>query len=334
LLGARSIVNFHFFRLKEAAEDGLRSEQSATAEASHWQRAVQLRILHQALLYLGRVDEAATIAGLLEPLARRIGQSYSIALSLSSRAWAEFGRAPDLGKLETDLRQASTTGRMARFTYWQVLFEVQLSLIEFFRGNWADALSHARAACRPEPGSSVEGFGVGTLFRQMAYAGDRDSAFALLDEKRTSLPVSGQPNTRGSWLMLALVIEGLAMLGERSQAAELYPLMGELLDIGAVALWPVLRLTQSIAGVAAAAAGQWKEAETHFQIAMQQAEHFPQRIEQAEIRRFRAMMLIDRGARGDRGEAQRLLNEALLSYRQIGMPRHLELTHTLLSQLA
>jgi tetratricopeptide (TPR) repeat protein len=334
LLGARSIVNFHFFRLKEAAEDGLRSEQSATAEASHWQRAVQLRILHQALLYLGRVDEAATIAGLLEPLARRIGQSYSIALSLSSRAWAEFGRAPDLGKLETDLRQASTTGRMARFTYWQVLFEVQLSIIEFFRGNWADALSHARAACRPEPGSSVEGFGVGTLFRQMAYAGDRDSAFALLDEKRTSLPVSGQPNTRGSWLMLALVIEGLAMLGERSQAAELYPLMGELLDIGAVALWPVLRLTQSIAGVAAAAAGQWKEAETHFQIAMQQAEHFPQRIEQAEIRRFRAMMLIDRGARGDRGEAQRLLNEALLSYRQIGMPRHLELTQTLLSQLA
>jgi hypothetical protein len=66
---------------------------------------------------------------------------------------------------------------------------------------------------------------------------------------------------------------------------------------------------------------------------MQQAENFPQRIEQAEIRRFRAMMLIDRGARGDRGEAQRLLNEALLSYRQIGMPRHLELTHTLLSQL-
>jgi hypothetical protein len=168
----------------------------------------------------------------------------------------------------------------------------------------------------------------------MAYAGDRDSAFALLDEKRTSLPVSGQPNTRGSWLMLALVIEGLAMLGERSQAAELYPLMGELLDIGAVALWPVLRLTQSIAGVAAAAADQWKEAETHFQIAMQQAEHFPQRLEQAEIRRFRAMMLIDRRARGDRGEAQRLLNEALLSYRQIGMPRHLELTQTLLSQLA
>jgi tetratricopeptide (TPR) repeat protein len=331
LLGARSIVNFHFFRLKEAAEDGLRSEQSATAEASHWQRAVQLRILHQALLYLGRVDEAATIAGLLEPLARRIGQSYSIALSLSSRAWSEFGRAPDLGKLETDLRLASTTGRMARFTYWQVLFEVQLSLIEFFRGNWADALSHARAACRPEPGSSVEGFGVGTLFRQMAYAGDRDSAFALLDQKRTSLPVSGQPNTRGSWLMLALVIEGLAMLGERSQAAELYPLMGELLDIGAVALWPVLRLTQTIAGVAAAAASQWKEAETHFQIAMQQAEHFPQRLEQAEIRRFRAMMLIDRGARGDRGEAQRLLNEALLSYRQIGMPRHIEITRTLLS---
>jgi hypothetical protein len=208
LLGARSIVNFHFFRLKEAAADGYRSEQSATEEASPWQRATQLRILHQSLLYLGRLDEAASIAAVWEPLARRIGQSYSIALYLSSRAWAEFGRAPDLAKLETDLRQAPRSGQTARFAYLQVLFEVQLSIAEFFRGDLASALSHAEAACRPKRGGAIDGFGVGTLFRQVAYAGDRDSAFAILYEKRTWLPVSGQPNTTGSWFMLALVIEG------------------------------------------------------------------------------------------------------------------------------
>jgi hypothetical protein len=35
-------------------------------------------------------------------------------------------------------------------------------------------------------------------------------------------------------------------------------------------------------------------AEDHFQIALQQAESFPHRLEQAEIRRFHAMMLMDR----------------------------------------
>ena len=58
VLGARSIVNLHFFRLREAAEDGLRSEQLAGLEAPPWQRALQLRVLHQTLLTLGRLEEA------------------------------------------------------------------------------------------------------------------------------------------------------------------------------------------------------------------------------------------------------------------------------------
>jgi hypothetical protein len=130
--------------------------------------------------------------------------------------------------------------------------------------------------------------------------------------------------------MLALVIEGLVILGEKSQAGLLYPLAGELLDTGAIALWPIFRVTQTIAGVAAAAAREWEAAEEHFQIAMQQAEAFPQRLEQVDVRRFHAMMLIDRAAPGDREKAQTLLNEALESYTQIGMPRHIEMTRALL----
>jgi hypothetical protein len=55
----------------------------------------------------------------------------------------------------------------------------------------------------------------------MAYAGDRGGAFAILDEKRALLARSGQPNSRGAWLMLASVVEGLVMLGEQAQAAGL-----------------------------------------------------------------------------------------------------------------
>jgi hypothetical protein len=178
----------------------------------------------------------------------------------------------------------------------------------------------------------MDGLGAGTIFLETAYAGDRDGALAILDEARGLLPRSGEPNTAGSWLMLALAVEGLVMLGEHSQAGELYPLVRELLGIGPVVLWPIFRLTHTIAGVAASAGRQWKAAEEHFQIAMQQAEAFPQRLEQTEIRRFHAMMLIDRAAQGDREKAQMLLNEALESYTQIGMPRHVEMTQALLAR--
>jgi hypothetical protein len=134
--------------------------------------------------------------------------------------------------------------------------------------------------------------------------------------------------------MLALVIEGLVMLGEQSQAAQLYPLARELIGTGAVVLWPIFRMTHTIAGVAAAAARQWDAAEEHFQMAMQQAGSFPYRLEQTEIRRFHAMMLKDRAAAGDREKAKTLLREALDSYTHIGMPRHIEMTHALLGQAA
>jgi tetratricopeptide (TPR) repeat protein len=168
----------------------------------------------------------------------------------------------------------------------------------------------------------------------MAYAGDRSGALAILDENRKWMPREGQKNPRGSWSMLALMIEGFTMLGERARAAELYPLARELISTGAVALWPISRLTQTVAGIAAAAAQEWKAAEDHFQTALRQAESFPNRLEQVEIRRFHAMMRIDRATPGDREKAQTLLREALESYQRIGMPRHVDLTQTLLARVA
>ena len=334
VLSTRSVVNYAFFRLREAVEDGFRSEQLAGSEAPPWQRNLRLRILHWSLLYLGRPVEALRIADELEPLARKIGDSYSVARCVTYRAWAEFGRAPNLAKLETTVQQVVKSNQKALYLFFPDVSELELNLLDFFRGDWASALHHAQAACRGEPRRSTRGFGEGTLFRQMAYAGDRDGATAFLHERRVWLPVSGQPSPRGSWWMLALVIEGLAMLGEQSQAGLLYPLANELVDTGAVVLLPFCRFTQTIAGIAAAAARHWESAEEHFQIAMQQAESYPYILEQAEIRRFHSMMLIDRAAKGDYQAAQGMLGEALSSYVKMGMPRHSELVRTLLDKIA
>jgi hypothetical protein len=63
---------------------------------------------------------------------------------------------------------------------------------------------------------------------------------------------------------------------------------------------------------------------------MQQAESLPHCLEQAEIRRFHAMMLIDRAGPSDRERARGLLSQARETYEQIGMHAHREITQTIL----
>ena len=91
--------------------------------------------------------------------ARGRSPDHLLALCLDMRAWIEFGKAPDLAKLEADLREFSKAAAGARVSLWRALSKVQQSLVDFFRGNWVGALSHPQASFRPEPGSSIEGFG-------------------------------------------------------------------------------------------------------------------------------------------------------------------------------
>ena len=77
--------------------------------------------------------------------------------------------------------------------------------------------------------------------------------------------------------------------------------------------------------MAAAAGGQWEKAEEHYRTALRQAHELPVVIEQPEVRRWYARMLIDRDAPGDREKARELLTEAIAMYRRIGMPKHVEM---------
>src|SRR5262249_28745382 len=53
LAGARSTVDYQFFRLREAATEGLVANQSDT---SLWERCRQLQTLYQTLIILGRMQ--------------------------------------------------------------------------------------------------------------------------------------------------------------------------------------------------------------------------------------------------------------------------------------
>src|SRR5262249_42740785 len=236
-----------------------------------WHRARNLFALILALLHLGRVEEAIKIADQLEPLARRMGQFVFLAFCAFVRALIEFGKEPDLGKLEAAFKVALENQRSS-IAGAEALFETRRSQLDFLRGDWAGAMSHAQAAYRGEVATGFAGYGAGMHFRLMAYAGDRKGALALLDETRALFPHRGRPNEAPAWVMLLLVIEGLVVLGEHRQAGQFYPLVQELIDVGVVELFRISHFTHTIAGLAAGAARQWEAAEDHFRIAMQQAE--------------------------------------------------------------
>ena len=334
VLGSRSAINYFFFRLRETVSDGLQSKQLCGPETSLWLRSGWLIVLHQALFHLGRSEDARKIADELKAVAKRIVLPLPIELCLWTDVWEEFARAHDLVKLEADLRKLFESDQRERLPMRDVHFETQLSLVNLLRGDWATAQLHAEASCRVEEESYQPGRGTGPLFLDLAYAGDRVGAMALLNDKRLWLPRIGQANTSSSWFMLTHVIEGLVMLGEYSQAGDLYQLISDLINTGTILLWPTFRFVQTIAGIAAGAARRWETAENHFQIALQQAKAYPNFLEQAEIRRFTAVMLLDRAAPGDIENARQLLIAALEIYTLIGMPRHMELTQALMQRAA
>jgi tetratricopeptide (TPR) repeat protein len=151
-------------------------------------------------------------------------------------------------------------------------------------------------------------------------------------EIQIRLPRPGEAATSGAWVLLLLAVEGLVVLGERDQAANLYPLVLEAMEAGNVGTG-FLGLVQKFAAIAAAAGEQWETATQHYETALRQAHQIPYRIEQPEVRRWYAHLLIERDARGDREKAQKLLDEAIEAYREIGMPKHVEMAEEMLRKL-
>ena len=152
-------------------------------------------------------------------------------------------------------------------------------------------------------------------------------------QTRGPLPRPGRPSSFGESTMLFAAVEGLAVLGERTEAAKLYPLVLERMKTGNIFRPADSRLLDTLAGIAAAAGGRWTEAEEHFRTALRRAEEMPHIIEQPEARRFYARMLLDRNAPGGREHARQLLIEAIDMYRRIGMPKHVEMAERMLREV-
>lgn len=328
-----SLNRFGWMHQQECAEAGLESADLLRAGGDLWGVASVLGFAHIALVDVGRFEEARRVEEELIPLAERLGNYPALMQARRAKAMVDFCVAPDLAALEAfgwaDLEFVRNAGLP-----WVDHAYSWLGLARFLAGDWDGARVHFEEAAACEPPGALNGWDRALLFEYRAYAGLRDEALAMLEAEDNRLPVPGQPNGWGPWMMLLSAVKGLVVLGERERAAGYYPLVVECIERTRTVCpnYNDCRLIERSAGIAAAAAGRLDDAEAHFRTALRQSEELPHVPEQAHTRRFFAAMLLERNGPGDRVEGLQLISEAEALYRAMGMPRHLALSSALLGQ--
>jgi len=332
-LGYKASVHMWYMQPGPAVEAGLRAVNLLRSAGDLWELADVLWYTQYGLMFLGRYDEAAEIAREADPLAVRLGHLIALITVRRGSATRDAMLTADIDGYEEFARADLELCRGAAAYAWISLSYSFLGAAHFWRGRWDEALESFQEAARLEPPGAMAGYDWAGLFYVRAYAGHKEAALAMLDERRGDLPRRGQANTWGAWTMLLAVVEGLAVLGEREEAAKLYPLVLEAIDTRALLIDIGVGLLQTVVGIAAAAGGQWEKAEEHYQTALRLAHELPVVIAQPEVRRWYGRMLIDRNAPGDRDKAFQLLTEAIAMYRQIGMPKHVDMAEEMLSEV-
>jgi DNA-binding SARP family transcriptional activator len=123
---------------------------------------------------------------------------------------------------------------------------------------------------------------------------------------------------------LSVLAQVAAYLGDRARAVTLYDLLLPYAHrnatlTGEIAIGSVSRYL----GLLAALLERWDDAELHFEGGLEMNERMTARPWVAHTQEDHARMLLARGAAADRHRAQQLLDEALNTYRELGMQQHL-----------
>ncbi len=280
--------------------------------------------------FAGRPQEAEAHGQEAVALAQKLGNARGQILASRALEWGcAWPSSADFDRLERfserDLAFQESIGLP-----WVCDSYTAFGLLAFWRGEWEQALRHHEEAARREVPGALGG-NAAFVWLCLAYLGRRGEALDRLEEKADQFPRPGALSTRTSWTYALGAIEAFAILGERDRAAALYPLAVQARELGCPFRLYDARLMESLAGIAAASANRWQQAEEHFTTALRQAHDLPIKVENPEVRRFYAQMLIDRHGPGDLERAQKLLTEADASYAEIGMPRHSKLVQQMLA---
>ncbi len=281
-------------------------------------------------IYLGRFEPALEAFGELDELARRQGSLGPwTSAALRSRFVIDAARVGDLDSLQP---YADELVRLAEGSDggWAPIAQSFMGTLELWRGDWGAAQRTLTDGVRLSRPGLWFGVPQGCLMVALALAGEQRRVNVLLTALDPQLPRAGSPGTLGAWSMALFAAESAALIGDADRAGTLYPLVKEAIATGTVLRLVDGRLLQTCAGVTASAAGLHDEARDHFELALEQAETLPHRIEQPQVREAYARALL---AVGETERATALVTDAIASYGEIGMARHKARAEQLAEQL-
>jgi class 3 adenylate cyclase/tetratricopeptide (TPR) repeat protein len=323
VLHLQTINHMGFAQFDQGIEAGLLAADVFEAENALWDLCSVLTfVLYQAGA-IGSVEQSAALAERVRPLAMRLGHLGAVFLELAdrSRSAAMRGDIDEVRDLALQQIEVCERGGLP----WLYVGRTYLGLSEQWRGQWEDAGRELRDAAALEAPGAFGGQVTAILAIHLALEGRGDEVVKLLEEKREALPRPGAINTLGSWNSLVGFVEALWLVGRNDEAAALLPIIEEALTLPSEWVSFDARWVRTRAGIAAAAAGRYDEAEGHFTEVLRRGEERENKIERADVFRFLARMLLQRDEPGDRERAEEHIRSAIEEYRALGMPRHVEL---------
>lgn len=326
ILTHKACEAFYRMRFRDAADSG--EQAAALLKESPWDH-VESRIFELlGLLGIGKLRQVRSLTEECMATGSRIGHVASLWMLGRVLGMTDFLESGDLDSFRSFAERDLKLCREARLK-WVSEAHSWLGLVEWWSGNLEAADRQFEEAVALEPTDFSGGADWGCRFAFLGFSGRREEALRLYRETEDRL--STIPQTAGDWNRLLLVVLGLAWLEEWERAGALYAVVRPALDLGSVLLFNVVGMVDTVAAVAAAAAGAWDEAERHFEAASRAAGSIPCRVEAAEVDRWHGQLLLRRGRRTDRERAFSLLDKARIQYRELGMPLHLSLVERCLS---
>jgi class 3 adenylate cyclase/tetratricopeptide (TPR) repeat protein len=314
----RCVVDWAFVRLPSGAEAGRRSVEHARKAGDLWLLADALAWLSFPTGILGLLDECHTAATESLDLAQRIGHIPAEIVARRGIVLASTARGPDLEAMSVAL-QKDLDLCLAIDSPWRAQSLAWLGYVSTMRGRLEEGLRYADEAAKVEPVSAFSGFAWSARLDNRLAAGEVAVAQALLQERLDELCGLEPTPSMGGFMSLSIALEAAAVLGDEQACQVLYPRY--VSHLGRCPIRPFdWALERRVAGMGAAALGQWDEAEEHFEQALAWSTQTPVLLDQPRVRHHHGRALLMRGRGQDAARARDLLTEALEDYRRIGMP--------------
>jgi tetratricopeptide (TPR) repeat protein/tRNA A-37 threonylcarbamoyl transferase component Bud32 len=276
----------------------------------------------------GRFVEAVQLIPELEALVRRTGR-HAVLL------WSGLFQSAHHLNLTGDLRAYIERMEILHRTMaMPVRLLGPLATARLHLGDTDHALEHlANAVAEPMRLLVYKGIAEALLFSATALVGRVEAARTLFREVELWLPAVGKRNTFAKWAVLDVSVPGLMLVDDVGRCGELYPSCVSYLGTGVTDMWSIVpQNPQTVAGIAAHAAGLRDRARDHFETAMRQADELPLRLLQPTARYWYGRLLVDDPHPTEQARGRAMIAAAATDFRSLEMVTYANLAEQLLRQ--